>query len=183
MSYDCHITRRGDWEDEDGPRIEAPEWLAVVEPDPEMAAATVSLDGKITFISDGGAEDAWLWIALPDPQAETGNAFYFEGHSGEVTVRKPYDPAVRAKAWQLAQRLRAGLVGDDGEESGSDGLSDAERDMMLDWGRTPAEEHTQQRAVIGAIADITRQPAAKADRGGWLMKELRRRFPRAFARR
>ena len=40
VGYDVHITRKDFWSDDDGAGIERTEWLAYVEADPSMRAAS-----------------------------------------------------------------------------------------------------------------------------------------------
>ena len=51
MGYDVHITRKGNWFDESGPKIDIDEWKALVLSDPDMRldsyASAVVGDGSV----------------------------------------------------------------------------------------------------------------------------------------
>jgi hypothetical protein len=115
MGYDLHITRAKRWSDQE-PSISADEWLAYVDRDPEL-----QLNGKYFAL--------WAGVSRqPDP--------WFDWSDGHVHTKNP-DPAVIAKAIQIASRLGAAVQGDDGEvylpegKVQIDGVVDASPSM--DW--------------------------------------------------
>lgn len=120
MGYSLHITRKNNWSDEDGTPITLDEWIEYVKSDPEMRLdgfAEARLDDGsvlrtenpslavwVSYSGDGvGGNHAWMW--------------HFEGN---VEAKSP-DREIVAKMWRIAQRLGARVVGEEGEEYGSDG--------------------------------------------------------------
>jgi hypothetical protein len=120
MGYDVHITRADEWFDGELAPITLDEWIAIVRSDPELRpepAASASLPGGDS-----------LEVALPGLVVWTGwsqhgrsEAVIYLWHSRGCITSRPMDDQVLAKLHRIAQRLRARLVGDDGEEYGPDG--------------------------------------------------------------
>lgn len=96
MGYDAHISRRNDWSDESGPRIERAEWKTVVENDPELALDAVSEGTDSVSASFRGEEGALWW------------------NDGEIVFKYPNERLL-AKMVALAKLLNAKVQGDDGE--------------------------------------------------------------------
>ena len=91
MGYDYHITRAGNWAENDNAQITADEWLSLVRDDPELHIAN----------ENGPYFAEWRdsWFDLVD---------------GNVTTKNP-DESTLGKMLALANRLRARVQGDDGE--------------------------------------------------------------------
>lgn len=97
MGYDLHITRRSKWWDDEGPEISLVQWKAFmrsdaeVQPDPD--------NGPVDFLYMAHPEEPWpLWW-----------------DRGEVRTKNPDEVTVR-KLVEIAKKLKARVVGDDGEE-------------------------------------------------------------------
>ena len=122
MGYDVHITRRGDWFDEDGPSIGLNEWLLLVNRDPEMRldgfAETRTAEGSVLRIDNPGLS---IWTAYSGHE-EDGNKAWFDYHDGGITVKNP-DEEILIKMWLLAQQLSATVQGDEGERYDQNGLA------------------------------------------------------------
>ena len=104
MGYDCHITRKARWFDEDGPTISRSEWEAVV------AGSTLRPH-----------DDPDVWI-LPDGARQV--LVYGED---DILIQKPETEAAIAALSPLAQALDARIQGDDAAEydPNRDGVRDA----------------------------------------------------------
>ena len=125
MGYDVHITRKEHWSDKIGNDISLSEWLALVQSDPDMrldgfTEATTS-NGDVIRIESGGLS---VWTAYSG-HIEARNMAWFDFHRGRVVVKNP-DMEIRQKMYQMAQRLRAKVQGDDGEYYGPDGQPEPE---------------------------------------------------------
>jgi hypothetical protein len=109
VGYDLHVTRAEDWMDAEQNPIPETEWLAAVQSDAELRVDT---DSYYDRRGPNGATVRLHPVAwLGDPSGDT--LFWYE--RGEITTTNPTDEAV-AKLKSIASRLRARLVGDDGEE-------------------------------------------------------------------
>jgi hypothetical protein len=95
MSYDLHVTRRRQWVDS-GDDIGLPEWLDVVEHDPELELRP-----------DAGPHAAG-WRASQPADA------WLEWRDGAIHSKNP-DAALIDKMVAIARLLRAHVQGDDGE--------------------------------------------------------------------
>lgn len=119
LGYDVHITRKDAWYDEDGPRITPQEWADVVAADPELR-----MDGFAEaplFDSDTlRTESAGIAVWTAHPGTTDGQAWIVLDDEGNVVVKNP-DEAFRRNMWQIAETLRARVVGEDDEVYGSDG--------------------------------------------------------------
>jgi hypothetical protein len=97
MGYDLHITRAADWtESEDAP-ITAEEWLVVVAADPEMTI--FSANGPYFAVWNGTGQLAESWL---------------DWSEGQVFTKNPTRREL-AKMLQIAGRLGAKVIGDEGE--------------------------------------------------------------------
>jgi hypothetical protein len=94
MGYALHITRKASWSDEDGPTISTPEWLAVLDSDPELSRAT--------YTGDPVPAGAW----------NGDTVFWF--NDGEISCKNPDEPIIRKMVF-IARQLGATVQGDDGE--------------------------------------------------------------------
>ncbi|VWD56671.1 hypothetical protein [Burkholderia contaminans] len=120
MGYDVHITRKENWFDESGPRIDIDEWKTVVLSDPDMRldgyASAVVGNGSVLRIESNGLA---VWTAYAGNGID-GNMAWFDFRQGNIVVKNP-DGAILRKMWLLAQRLDAKVQGDECEAYGEDG--------------------------------------------------------------
>jgi hypothetical protein len=98
MGYDLHITRADDWVENERQQIEASEWHALIESDPELRLAG-GYHGPHFAFWDGHPEDDEAWL---------------DWHDGNIETKNPDDRLVR-KMIEIAGRLGAKVQGDDGE--------------------------------------------------------------------
>ncbi len=110
MGYDIHLTRRVRWSDDGEPFITLDEWQSVVQSDPLLEALPSTPDNPLTAMMSG-------------PRGTTDGARYFYYSTGEIFVKNPNKPAL-TKLIEIARRLDARVVGDDGETYGEDGAPD-----------------------------------------------------------
>ena len=115
MGYDVHITRADHWLDASATPISLGEWRDYVASDDEVqltgqAVAYVDGDPAIDYASDGLA--SWIAYTKHDPN---GNQAWFDWQEGRIVVKNP-DEEILDKMRQIASRLSARVVGDDGEE-------------------------------------------------------------------
>ena len=97
MGYDFHITRAESWTEGERSPITAEEWLGYVASDPELKLA--GYNGPHFALWQGKSRHPEAW---------------FDWYRGCITTKNP-DPPLIAKALEIARRLRARVVGDDGE--------------------------------------------------------------------
>jgi hypothetical protein len=102
MGYELHITRKIDWSESDGPRIELSEWVTLIESDPELA-----LDKSTQYLD---------WVSASFRGQEGALAW----DNGQIHAKNPYNPLVN-KMVAVAKRLNAEVQGDDGEVYNDDG--------------------------------------------------------------
>jgi hypothetical protein len=98
VGYDVHITRARHWSDNAASPIEAEEWLAVVEADPELA-----------IDAENGP-----YFAVWSGQCSNPDGGWFDWSVGDVFTKNP-DRATVGKMLRLASLLGASVQGDDGE--------------------------------------------------------------------
>lgn len=101
MGYDLHITRAEDWANKDENPISAQEWLELIKDDPELIPSPKN--GEYFVIWRGTVQYPETW---------------FDWQDGDIYTKNP-DKATLWKLFQMAQRLRAQLQGDDGEVWGA----------------------------------------------------------------
>ena len=104
MGYEVHITRADDWTLSQQHPILEKEWLEVVHSDPTLQVS------EEDFLGDGTDQGhrAVVWLAHPGkPQFWYGN--------GMVTKKHPDEPTL-AKMVEIAQRLNARVIDDDGAD-------------------------------------------------------------------
>ncbi len=111
MGYDLHLTRAPVWYESEEHPITVPEWVGLVESALDLvmegvAEARVSGDAVLRY------EDANLavWTAHP-----SRDKVWFDWTDGEIVVKNPDRPTI-AKMKEIAGRLHARVVGDEGEE-------------------------------------------------------------------
>src|SRR5438552_7834087 len=110
MGYDVHITRKNDWFDEDGPLITEEEWRAYVASDSEMV-----MSGVAEHTNAKGEMIRLTHLLLTEWRRHSGSSVdWFSYFEGSLTVKNPDDECI-AKMRQVAGKLRARVVGGDGE--------------------------------------------------------------------
>jgi len=100
--YDLHITRAKDWTESKKTPVTVEEWVQYVKSDSEFHLVQPQ-DPK------GRAKDA-IWI---DPKNKQECYFYYS--DGAISVKDP-DERIIAKMKKVALKLKAKVVGDDGED-------------------------------------------------------------------
>lgn len=97
MGYDLHITRAHDWTGSEEQPITANEWLAIIDADPELSLA--GYNGPYFALWKGASsyDEAW-----------------FDWEHGRIYTKNP-DPPLIEKGIEIAEKLGARAVGDDGE--------------------------------------------------------------------
>ena len=114
MGYDVHITRASDWTESESAPITLDEWLTVVQTDPDMRldgfAEAGTPEGMLRYENKGMA----VWTKYSGHEVN-GNMAWFDYRGGRIVVKNP-DEEIRAKMKQLATKLSAKVVGDEGEE-------------------------------------------------------------------
>lgn len=139
MGYELHVTRAEFWAENDSHRIEANEWLTVIESD-----ASLSIDERNgRYFAVFGSEDESGWIDWND-----GNLY-------STYPRR----AVFAKLLDIADLLHAKVQGDDGEvyeslddypDSGNERVVDSQAGDLLP--RYLNRERLLNLVVIATIA-------------------------------
>lgn len=99
MGYELHITRASEWFEAEQCPIELDEWLEIVEQDPDLVLQDSGLAGFAVWT-------AWSQNGVHPPM----------WHSEGCVVSSATETQVVRKMHQIAQRLGARIVGDDGEE-------------------------------------------------------------------
>lgn len=98
MAYNFHITRARRWPESEFKAIEAEDWLALVEGDPQLTLTT----------NHGPYFAAWNAAGGEDPSG------WLDWKDGEVFTANP-SAALTEKMAEIARQLGATLQGDDGE--------------------------------------------------------------------
>jgi hypothetical protein len=112
VGYDVHITRAEDWIESESKPISLGEWQSYIQSDPELrpepcdTATNPTTDQVITVPNKGFA----VWTAHPE-----GDQVWFGYWRGCITAKNP-DKAILEKMSQIAARLNARVIGDEGEE-------------------------------------------------------------------
>jgi len=116
MGYELHITRAPEWFQAEQCPIDLDEWLRIVEQDPDLVRQDSGLPGFVVWTawSQGGVHPP-MW------------------HSEGCVVSSATETPVVRKMHEIAQRLGARVVGDDGEEYDATGRpGDAEAATQRD---------------------------------------------------
>jgi hypothetical protein len=113
MGYDIHITRAPDWTASEAFPISLEEWLDCAARDSEMrldgfAEAWVG-QSVLRVESEGLA----VWTAYSRHEVG-GNMAWFSFCYGRIVVKNP-DDEILGKMRQIATRLQANVIGDEGE--------------------------------------------------------------------
>lgn len=143
MGYELHITRRESWHDPDGPEIVATEWLELVDGDPELRLDPRNGPHFATCRRAAEPEEQWL-----------------DWSDGNLHTKNP-DRWFVCKMIEVASRLEARVVGDEGEEYTAETI-----DRLL--GEADAEVPADPLAWL--------RPVRR-----WIRGRLRRRAPIAEA--
>jgi hypothetical protein len=113
MGYDLKITRAPMGLERNESPISLDEWLEYVASDPEFrldnVAEVCASSGQVLRYENPGLA-VWLPSTL-----ESGSGRWFDFRNGRIVVKNPTDEMI-AKMKQVANRLNARVVGDDGEE-------------------------------------------------------------------
>ncbi len=112
MGYDIHITRASEWSESEKTPIAVDAWKKVIAEDKSFVAtnAAVATNPKTgEEIRVPGAAMA-IWT-----DSKTGKQAHFDYRQGRITVKNP-DEAMIAKMKDVAKKLGARVVGDEGEE-------------------------------------------------------------------
>jgi hypothetical protein len=107
MGYDLYITRADHtWETQLRP-ISEQEWRALAESDPTLQASITDYTDR--RLADGTIERVhpWLYVTHPERRA----LWYY---NGAISTKDP-DTQLVVKMVQLADRLQAHVIGDEGE--------------------------------------------------------------------
>ena len=99
MGYDLFITRAEDWIDSESNPITSEEWLAVVDEDPELTPWAAYPNSHFAVWS-GRSEHAEPWL---------------DWAKGYIYTKNPDAPLMK-KMVEIAKRLNARVLGQDGEE-------------------------------------------------------------------
>ena len=109
MGYEVHITRATEWIRSNEAPITEEDWLAVVDTDPELiVSADDYYDTKDRHTGAVRRVHAVSWTAHPEEPWPLW-------HDGDEILTKNADEPTIGKMKQLAQRLNARVLGDDGE--------------------------------------------------------------------
>lgn len=116
MGYDLHISRNDEWWDEEiGGGISFADWSSLVDADDTMRMdgfAEVNLpDGSTLRIENEGLA---VWTEYAGNE-DGGNQAWFDFREGAVVVKNP-DQDILAKMLEVAGKLDAKVVGEEGEE-------------------------------------------------------------------
>lgn len=152
MGYQLHITRAPEWIEADQWPIELDEWLRLVEQDPDRVLQDSGLPGFVvwTALSQGGAHPP-MW------------------HTEGCVVSSAAETLVARKMHQIAQRLGARVVGDDGEEYDAAGEpvgheAPEPRGSRRPWWKRYLDDQptgrSKRRGARGA-ADVPEQPTPR----------------------
>ena len=114
MGYDIHITRANDWTESQSFPISLEEWNLYIRSDPEMrldgfAEVTTTEGESLRYENPGLA----VWIAYSKHDLK-GNKAWFDFRREMIVVKNP-DDEILAKMKQIAAKLSANVIGDEGE--------------------------------------------------------------------
>lgn len=112
MGYDLHITRAEWWvESEDHP-ISLSEWQEVIKGDPQLRlenAAEMKAPNGMTL----RYENPGIAVCIMEEEDEE-YPVYFDYRDGRIVVKNPNDQIIN-KMKEIAEKLNANVIGDDGE--------------------------------------------------------------------
>lgn len=110
--YDAHISRAKDWTESKKTPITLIEWTDFTKTDPEFRLVDAGVaknpaTGETIEVKGSGMA---VWT---DPKNK--KEWYFSYHEGEISVRDP-EGDVLTKMKSIARKLKAKVIGDEGEE-------------------------------------------------------------------
>jgi hypothetical protein len=97
--YDAHISRAKDWTESKNSPIPLNEWKDFVKGDKEFRPVDADKAGGMAIWTDPKDKKEW----------------YFSYHEGEISVKDP-EGDVLNKMKSIARKLKAKVIGDEGEE-------------------------------------------------------------------
>lgn len=108
MGYDVYITRASDWLDRETFPIPEKEWMIVVQSDPSLQISKEDYFDRTT--KEGNIERLRpvCWKQHPD-------SVPFWYMDGAIEVKSPDDSTIQ-KMIEIAKKLNARVIGEDGEE-------------------------------------------------------------------
>lgn len=119
MAYEVHITRKGNWFDDEGDNITLEDWRLYAIGDPELKLDALPEQPKDQSTIRMESPGAALWTARVK---EGKGQVWFRHFRDRVTVRDP-DVATLVKMYKIANRMSAKVQGNDGEVYDADGNS------------------------------------------------------------
>jgi hypothetical protein len=113
MSYRIYIRRfddtKADYINHPLP-ISLEEWLSVVESDPELQT-------DVSSLSETKLPTAAIWLADPDHDIDDyQRLFWYSEYTQAISTKNVESKEVIAKMRELATKLRAHVIGEEGEE-------------------------------------------------------------------
>ncbi len=120
MGYGLYITRKDDWSDIEGPRIELIEWAEYLTIDPSLKIdweRSAEVDPRVASKAKEPTHTKWLeWPSrIPDEEEA-----WLWLEQGNLVAMDP-DQAFRRKLFLIADGLGARLMGEEGELYDSNG--------------------------------------------------------------
>ncbi len=112
MSYQISITRASDRFSAEQHPISHEEWLQFVEGEPSLETSRTDY----TEWKDIGRIYSTVWLECPDPKNGPNQLHWYDF---AITVWHP-DEAIIAKMVEIAARLKANVIGEEGEFYGQD---------------------------------------------------------------
>lgn len=109
MGYDIHITRAAHWFESMNKPIHINEWKRITQEDPSLlmnGIAEVTLPNG--SVMQYGNEGLTTWLNEEDE-------VYLDYRDGRIVVKNP-DEEVITKMKEIAEKLEARVIGDEGEE-------------------------------------------------------------------
>jgi hypothetical protein len=107
MGYDLHITKAEDWTEASAQPISTNELTQLIASDPDLVVSTADYYDRTAEEGDTERIHAILWTAHPEEVS-----LWFQ--DGEITAKNPDDLTI-VKMLEIAERLHARVLGDDGE--------------------------------------------------------------------
>jgi predicted transglutaminase-like protease len=110
--YDLHITRAKDWTESKKTPISLQEWKEFIKTDKEfrLVDAAETKNAKTAEVLKMQSEGMAIWA---DPKNKSECYFYYQ--EGEISVKNPEERIID-KMKIVAQKLKAKVIGDEGEE-------------------------------------------------------------------
>jgi hypothetical protein len=115
MGYEVHIYRKTNWDIDEPSDISLDEWLSYIESDSEIELEHPNTENP------NQVSGFCYWINSPDP--EPGNPPWFNYGHGHIST-KWTDQSTISKMVEIANKLNARVMGDEGEFYNDLGLVD-----------------------------------------------------------